>query len=314
MATGNSLYQLEVKLPSEDGITRTQVIRLKGTEQLWYSTRDDFPEQGNNEMLYVATDEKKIYIWFENDYLALSGYADDVLSQLDELKAELVGYETHTHNFVAKGKIVGNAIGNITYSTATVNSMINAGQMPIFDSEYNGDTLSLLWTPGVLPEAEAIEVVKGIEYTLAKLTFEGEETESGQPNIFGASLVGTWLLNESLGYVDNSFSSSTFNNVYTYFYDSDSGFTYDNLVIVYLYSNYFRTRKGKLWNDFYNDEGSYSLSGNYVYFNSDNFFDKSSANGIKLRTLVVNENYSCPDKFATWLVDNATKISDDTTI
>lgn len=181
MATGSSLYQLEVKLPSEDGITRTQVIRLKGMEQLWYSERNGFPEQGNTELLYIATDEKKIYIWFENDYLALSGYADDVLSQLNELKAQLVGYNTHTHKFTPKGQIIGNAIGEISYTTTIVNSMISAGVLPTFEANYGDSTLTFVWSPGELPQAEPIEVISGLDYTLAQLIFEGEEAESGGP-------------------------------------------------------------------------------------------------------------------------------------
>lgn len=57
-----ALYQLEIKLPSgENGESRTQVINIKGAAQIWYSLRSEFPEIGNNELLYVATDEKRIY-------------------------------------------------------------------------------------------------------------------------------------------------------------------------------------------------------------------------------------------------------------
>lgn len=59
-----SLYQLEVKLPSgENGESRTQVVKLKGLEQVQFSTRFEFPNMGDSSLLYVATNENKIYRW-----------------------------------------------------------------------------------------------------------------------------------------------------------------------------------------------------------------------------------------------------------
>lgn len=64
MPETTALYQLEVKLPSgENGESRTQVVRLKGTDILRFSTRYEFPNVGDSSLLYVAIDENKIYRW-----------------------------------------------------------------------------------------------------------------------------------------------------------------------------------------------------------------------------------------------------------
>lgn len=61
MPETEGLYQLEVKLPSENGESRTQVVNLKGLTQIKFSTRFEFPNVGDSSMLYVATNENKIY-------------------------------------------------------------------------------------------------------------------------------------------------------------------------------------------------------------------------------------------------------------
>lgn len=64
MSNTEGLYQLEVKLPSDqNGETRTQVIKLKGLEQIQFSSRLGFPNVGDSSLLYVATNENKIYRW-----------------------------------------------------------------------------------------------------------------------------------------------------------------------------------------------------------------------------------------------------------
>ena len=64
MAGSNALYQLEVKLPSgSNGETRTQVVKLKGEEDLKFSTRLEFPNVGDSSKLYIAINENKIYRW-----------------------------------------------------------------------------------------------------------------------------------------------------------------------------------------------------------------------------------------------------------
>lgn len=64
MPETEALYQLEVKLPSgENGETRTQVVKLKGLEQVKFSTRLEFPNTGDPSLLYVATNQNKIYRW-----------------------------------------------------------------------------------------------------------------------------------------------------------------------------------------------------------------------------------------------------------
>lgn len=59
-----TLYQLEVKLPSgPNGESRTQVVNLKGLEQVKFYTKFEFPNTGDSSMLYVAINENKIYRW-----------------------------------------------------------------------------------------------------------------------------------------------------------------------------------------------------------------------------------------------------------
>lgn len=63
MAESDSLYQLEVKLPSENGVVKTQVINLKTSGQAVFKHRMEFPNIGDSTLLYVATNENKIYKW-----------------------------------------------------------------------------------------------------------------------------------------------------------------------------------------------------------------------------------------------------------
>ena len=64
MPETEALYQLEVKLPSgENGESRTQVVKLKGLEQVKFSSRLEFPNIGDPSLLYVATNQNKIYRW-----------------------------------------------------------------------------------------------------------------------------------------------------------------------------------------------------------------------------------------------------------
>lgn len=67
MANNIATYQLEVKLPSgPNGESKTQVIKLAGLEQILFSTKLEFPNTGDSSLLYVATDENKIYRWDNN--------------------------------------------------------------------------------------------------------------------------------------------------------------------------------------------------------------------------------------------------------
>ena len=50
-------YQLEVKKPNNE----TEVIHLLGEENLIFSSRSSFPATGASGVLYIATDEKKMY-------------------------------------------------------------------------------------------------------------------------------------------------------------------------------------------------------------------------------------------------------------
>ena len=66
MADSTALYQLEVKLPSgSNGETRTQVVQLAGYSYLEFASRFDFPNIGESNKLYIATNENKTYRWDE---------------------------------------------------------------------------------------------------------------------------------------------------------------------------------------------------------------------------------------------------------
>lgn len=187
MLENTALYQLEVKLPSENGVTKTQVIRLKGIEQLWYSKRADFPEQGNTLLLYIATDEKKIYIWIDGGYVALSGDADSILERLDKIEAEKVGkaeYEKHAHIYTPSGTIKEAVIESLTITTGNVTEVIEIGKMPEFGTNYNDEskTLEFLWTPGVGMKINNKTVVTGIEENKITPTFVGEQGSTNKPN------------------------------------------------------------------------------------------------------------------------------------
>jgi hypothetical protein len=70
MANNIATYQLEVKLPSgPNGESRTQVIKLTGLEQIFFSTKLEFPNTGDSSLLYVATDKNKIYRWDSTDLI-----------------------------------------------------------------------------------------------------------------------------------------------------------------------------------------------------------------------------------------------------
>ena len=187
MLENTALYQLEVKLPSENGVTKTQVIQLKGTEQLWYSKRADFPEQGNTLLLYIATDEKKIYIWIDGDYMVLSGSADDLLGRLDRIEAEMVGkteYNNHTHAYTPSGTIKEAVIESLTVTTGDITEVIEVGKMPEFGTEYNDDnkTLAFLWTPGVEMKVGSKTVITGVEEHKVTPTFVGTQGLTNEPN------------------------------------------------------------------------------------------------------------------------------------
>lgn len=67
------VYQLEVKLPSVNGEPQTQVIRLKSDTTTFIGERLEFPETGLAGMLYVATDEGRLYVWHNNAYTLIGG-------------------------------------------------------------------------------------------------------------------------------------------------------------------------------------------------------------------------------------------------
>lgn len=186
MLDDTALYQLEVKLPSIDGVSQTQVIKLKGSEQLWFSERADFPETGNDIMLYVATDENVIYIWYENDYIALDGGAADILDRLSDLEINKVDYglyENHTHDVIVNG--VGNevVITNLTVAKEEINEVIDVGVMPTLRSKNKSDqTVELVWTEGKVPSLATRSIVTNVESESIIPTFGGIGVSSAPKN------------------------------------------------------------------------------------------------------------------------------------
>lgn len=177
-----ALYQLEVKLPSgENGESKTQVINLKGAAQIWYSLRSEFPEMGNDELLYVATDEKIIYFWsYEVGYVSteldVSGI-EERIQALEESKLDVEVYERHVHEFVATGVIKEEVVQEITTEASDINSV---QEMPRLDTEYtNGSqTLALSWFAG---STASKQVVTNAQVTKVTPTFEGSKGETTKP-------------------------------------------------------------------------------------------------------------------------------------
>lgn len=140
-----ALYQLEIKLPSgENGESRTQVINIKGASQIWYSLRSEFPETGNSELLYVATDEKRIYFW--NKELGYISTAVDLsnleqrIQDLENDKLDVEVYERHVHEFTAEGRIKEELVQEITTEASNIN---NVEEMPRLETNYTNDSQTL---------------------------------------------------------------------------------------------------------------------------------------------------------------------------
>lgn len=84
MADNNALYQLEIKLPSKNGVAQTQELRIKGVSQLLVDTFDNFPALGEVGKLYIATDLSGIFIWdaISSDYM-LVGIGNGGIAMID---------------------------------------------------------------------------------------------------------------------------------------------------------------------------------------------------------------------------------------
>jgi hypothetical protein len=182
-----ALYQLEVKLPSgENGESKTQVINLKGAAQIWYSLRSQFPEIGNGELLYVATDEKQIYLWnSELGYVRTVVDISDIeqrVKALEENKVDSSVYEQHVHEFIATGVIKEEVIQEIDIETDNVNSV---NEMARLDTSYSSDsqTLSLSWFAGT---TQSHQVVKNAQVTKVTPTFEGSKSRTNEPYVDSA--------------------------------------------------------------------------------------------------------------------------------
>ena len=126
-----ALYQLEVKLPSgENGETRTQVIKVKGAEQIWYSNREEFPEQGNTLMLYISVDTKKSYIWDSAaKQYALLGSEEELFKLLDT-KVGRDEFAAHTHTITLQGFLSEEIVGDMEATITTVKEIEEVGTLP----------------------------------------------------------------------------------------------------------------------------------------------------------------------------------------
>lgn len=71
-------YQLEVKKPNNE----TEVIHLLGEENLVFSSRSSFPATGVSGVLYIATDEKKMYYWSttNSEYILVANVGIETLT------------------------------------------------------------------------------------------------------------------------------------------------------------------------------------------------------------------------------------------
>lgn len=179
-----ALYQLEVKLPSgENGESRTQVINIKGAAQIWYSNREEFPEQGNTLMLYVAVDEALAYIWdsVDKNYVVLGG-KDEVMERIEEIDRKKVDFEVyavHSHSFTPQGVIKEEVVESVEVTETTVNEVETVGTLPQWGYSYNNGTLSFSWVDGNLPTAKSKTVVGSVTSNKVIPTFEGVEGVSG---------------------------------------------------------------------------------------------------------------------------------------
>lgn len=177
MPDTDALYQLEVKLPSENGESRTQVINIKSEAQLWYSIREAFPTTGNTCLLYIAIDEKKVYFWDGTSYIELSG---STAGAIDGFKEE---YDNHVHTFVVSGKIAEEVIVEIETTSATINSVSEKGSLPQLTTSYdkNDKKLTLNWFVGELLETEEKEVISTLKTTKIQPSFTTESSTSSKP-------------------------------------------------------------------------------------------------------------------------------------
>lgn len=179
-----ALYQLEIKLPSgENGESRTQVINIKGAAQIWYSLRSEFPTTGNDELLYVATDEKRIYFWNDEfGYIStevdLAKY-EERIKALEEGKLNVAIYEKHVHEFVAEGVIKETVVQEIITELEEINSVES---MPQFGTIYQSEsqTLEFSWTAGT---TKVQQVVTNAQVTKVTPTFEGTKVYSSEPYV-----------------------------------------------------------------------------------------------------------------------------------
>lgn len=114
MADNNALYQLEIKLPSKNGVAQTQELRIKGVSQLLVDTFDNFPALGEVGKLYIATDLSGIFIWdvISSDYM-LVGIGNGGIAMIDggdETEENWGKIETETRGFTTEANNYGTTI------------------------------------------------------------------------------------------------------------------------------------------------------------------------------------------------------------
>ena len=138
MPETQGLYQMEVKLPSgPNGESRTQVVKLKGLDQIKFHTKFEFPNTGSSDLLYVAIDENQIYRWDSTDlvYRVVGSDYNDI--------GFIKGPSESTDNAIARyDGVTGKIVQNSTVTIDDSGSITTNGTLKLNN---NGD---ILWNSG----------------------------------------------------------------------------------------------------------------------------------------------------------------------
>ena len=137
-----------------------------------------FPEKGNNELLYVATDEKRIYFWNDEEgYVAVEIDLSDVVGRIEALEKAKEEYDNHVHEFVPEGVIKEDVVMEVEVVVEEIKAVET---LPQWDNMYteNTQTLSFSWLAGA---TQTKQVATGVSVNKAKPTFEGIKGVSGIP-------------------------------------------------------------------------------------------------------------------------------------
>lgn len=172
---------------------------------------------------------------------------------------------------------------------------------------------------------ESYDYGKEIKHAITKVDFG-----TSPASVYALTIMeGQWLLNEIVNFSD--IVDEGINGIYAYFplHSDETNFTLEGVNKIEsstsykhlrIYSNSYSTDLGTQTS--YNTlslitggtVSSYleveATSGFYPGYETQDR-SLSSETGIKLRTLIFETNYSCSDKFAVWLSNNATKVEEE---